>query len=86
MKAGLLFFVLILCGEGCAAASTVGQIEQETLPTVGAGLLAAEDLYNRACKPEPLPGLDKVCPEAKAKINLAVEGYTKVNNAVKDAQ
>lgn len=85
MIARTLTLALVLC-SGCAGASAVSKISDTALPRVGAGLQSAEALYLAACNPEPLPGLDKVCPAAKDGINAAVDGYTEVNNAVKEAQ
>lgn len=83
MKSLLCTAVLALAG--CASGALTG-VTETTLPRLGAGIQASEDLYTAACKPEPLPKLENVCPAAKDGINKAVEVYTEVNNAVKAAQ
>jgi hypothetical protein len=77
MKFAIVALVFL---AGCA---TAGAISQEALPKIGVGLQASEDLYHRACEPEPMIGLENVCPKVKTGINDAVTVYTEVNDAVK---
>lgn len=76
----LICCLALVCCSACAT------VQNEAMPRAAGALEAIKAAWVAVCVPTPIAGGEKQCADAKAAVNKAVDVYTDVNDALKEAQ